>query len=156
MGSRKHPSQPHGGHRGATNAGRGNSPQLSQRNGKRMAGGQPIPKGDFALPDANGGKGAYPIDTPNRARDALARAKANATPAQQAEVKAAVRRKYPSMTVKANSPDDNPSHGLSYGPRRSMSPGTGARGMGARMREAGHRGGMMNADGQFDSLGRDD
>lgn len=76
------------------------SPKLTQKNGKRMAGGKAIPKGDFALPGGGpGGADAYPIDTPGRARDALARAAANATPAQQATIKAAVKRKYPSIAV---------------------------------------------------------
>jgi hypothetical protein len=70
------------------------SPKLTQKNGRRFAGGKPIPKGGFALPPDG-----YPIDTPGRARDALSRAKANATPAQQAQVRRAVKAKYPSMQV---------------------------------------------------------
>jgi hypothetical protein len=49
----------------------------------------------FALPG-----GHYPIDTANRARDALSRGSANATPAQQAEIRAAVHRKYPTIKLK--------------------------------------------------------
>jgi hypothetical protein len=76
------------------------SPKLTQKNGKRQAGGKTIPKSDFALPGGGpGGADAYPIDTIGRARDALSRAAANATPAQQATIKAAVRRKYPSIAV---------------------------------------------------------
>ena len=70
------------------------SPKLTQKNGKRLAGGKPIAKGDFALPPDG-----YPIDTPGRARDALSRAKTNATPAQQAQIRRAVAAKYPSIKV---------------------------------------------------------
>ena len=75
------------------------SSKLTQKNGKRMAGGKPIPKSSFALPNANGGKGAYPVDTPGRARNALARVAQNGTPAQQAQVRAKVKAKYPSIKV---------------------------------------------------------
>jgi len=76
------------------------SSKLTQKNGRRMAGGKPIPKGDFALPGGGpGGKDAYPIDTPGRARNALSRAAQSATPAEQAKVKAAVRKKYPNVAV---------------------------------------------------------
>ena len=76
------------------------SPRLTQKNGKRLAGGKAIPKGDFALPGAGpGGKDAYPVDTAGRARSALSRVAANGTPAEQAKVKAAVRAKYPSVQV---------------------------------------------------------
>ena len=70
------------------------SPKLTQRKGKRLAGGKPIAAGDFALPGQR-----YPVDTPGRARDALARGSANATPAEQAKIKAKVRSKYPSIAV---------------------------------------------------------
>lgn len=53
-----------------------------------------LPKGDFAGPDRS-----YPIDTPARARSALARVEANGTPAEISRVRAAVRRKYPDMQV---------------------------------------------------------
>ncbi len=76
------------------------SPKITQRNGKRLAGGKRIAKGDFALPGGGpGGADAYPIDTPGRARDALGRAKANATPAEQATIRRAVARKYPNIKV---------------------------------------------------------
>lgn len=52
-------------------------------------------KSQMALP----GEGKYPIDSPARARNALARAAQNATPAQQAKVRAAVKKKYPSIQV---------------------------------------------------------
>lgn len=70
------------------------SPKLTQKNGKRLAGGKPIPKGDFAVPPDG-----YPIDTPGRARDALSRVAANGTPKEKTQVKAAVRKKYPSIAV---------------------------------------------------------
>lgn len=53
-----------------------------------------LPGGDFAGPNRT-----YPIDTPARARAALARAKANASPAEQRRIYAAVKRKYPDMEV---------------------------------------------------------
>ena len=53
-----------------------------------------IPAGDFAL-----GKGHYPINTPKRARSALARIAANGTPAQQATVRSKVAKKYPNIAV---------------------------------------------------------
>ena len=54
-----------------------------------------LPKSDFAIP----GKRAYPLDTANRARNALARGAQNASPAQQAEIKRKVEKKYPSINV---------------------------------------------------------
>ncbi|MFE9391696.1 hypothetical protein [Streptomyces sp. NPDC006784] len=54
-----------------------------------------LPKRSFAIP----GKRAYPIDTKPRARNALARVAQHGTPAQRAKVRAAVRRKYPSIAV---------------------------------------------------------
>lgn len=53
-----------------------------------------LPASDFAGPNRT-----YPIDTPARARAALARAKANASPAEQRRIYAAVKRKYPDMEV---------------------------------------------------------
>jgi hypothetical protein len=49
---------------------------------------------DFALPGRK-----YPIDTPARARSALARVKQFGSPGDQAKVKAAVKRKYPNMDL---------------------------------------------------------
>ncbi|MCP9209617.1 hypothetical protein [Streptomyces cucumeris] len=49
---------------------------------------------DFALPGRK-----YPIDTPERARSALARVKQFGSPEEQKKVKAAVARKYPDMKV---------------------------------------------------------
>lgn len=54
-----------------------------------------LPKSDFAIP----GKRAYPLDTKNRARNALSRGAQNASPAQQAEIKRKVEKKYPSINV---------------------------------------------------------
>jgi hypothetical protein len=59
-----------------------------------MAGGKPIPKSKFALPNANGGSGAYPLDTVKRARNALSRIAQHGTPEQKAKVKKAVQRRY--------------------------------------------------------------
>ena len=75
------------------------SPKLTQKNGQRLAGGKPIASGDFALPGQR-----YPVDTPGRARDALARGAANATPAEQARIRSAVRRKYPGIAVGGKKP----------------------------------------------------
>jgi hypothetical protein len=54
-----------------------------------------LPSGSFALP----GKRAYPVDTANRARNALARVAQNGTPAEKAKVRAKVRKKYPGIKV---------------------------------------------------------
>lgn len=53
-----------------------------------------LPASAFAL-----SKGHYPINTPKRARSALARISANGTPAQKTKVRRAVKRKYPKMQV---------------------------------------------------------
>lgn len=63
-----------------------------------------MPDSEFALPghgEGKGGKGsgAYPIDTPGRARAALSRGAANASPAEQAEIKRKVHAKYPSIKI---------------------------------------------------------
>lgn len=52
-----------------------------------------LPKKSFAVP----GKRAYPIQDKAHARDALARVAANGTPAEKAQVRAAVKKKYPSI-----------------------------------------------------------
>lgn len=49
----------------------------------------------FAIPSER----KYPIPDLSHARDALARVAANGTPAQQAEVRRAVHRKFPSINV---------------------------------------------------------
>jgi hypothetical protein len=53
-----------------------------------------IPAKEFAL---SGGR--YPIHDEAHARDALSRASANATPAEQAIIRRKVRAKYPNMKV---------------------------------------------------------
>ena len=50
---------------------------------------------------AEPGKDGYPIDTPGRARSALSRAAANASPAEQGKIRAKVKREYPAMQVTA-------------------------------------------------------
>lgn len=62
-------------------------------------------KSSFALPaektKANPtGEGGYPIPDLAHARNALARAAQNASPAQQAQIKRAVYAKYPSLNPK--------------------------------------------------------
>lgn len=64
--------------------------KLTQKNGRRMAGGKPIPKSDFALPKQN----AYPIDTAKRARNALSRIAQFGSPEQKATVQRAVASRY--------------------------------------------------------------
>ena len=61
-----------------------------------------LPSSDFALPGKGkgaGGKGpgSYPIDTPNRARNALARGAQHASPAELATIKRKVHAKYPGI-----------------------------------------------------------
>jgi hypothetical protein len=63
-----------------------------------------LPSSDFALPgrgEGPGGKGSgsYPIDTPGRARNALARGAQNASPSEQAAIRRKVASKYPSIDV---------------------------------------------------------
>jgi hypothetical protein len=54
---------------------------------------QKLKKKSFALP----GKRKYPIPDKAHARNALARVAQNGTPAEQKKVKAAVRRRFPSI-----------------------------------------------------------
>jgi len=70
----------------------------ARRNTK--AGRKAMPASDFGLP----GQKKYRIDDPAHARNALGRVAQNGTPAQQAQVRAAVTRKYPSIgkSAKAN------------------------------------------------------
>ena len=63
-----------------------------------------LPASEFALPgkgEGLGGKGsgAYPIDTPGRARSALSRGAANASPAEQATIKRKVHAKYHGIKI---------------------------------------------------------
>ena len=61
-----------------------------------------LPKSEFALPGKGEGKngkgsGAYPIDTANRARNALSRVAQHGTPAEKKEVSAKVHKAYPGI-----------------------------------------------------------
>jgi hypothetical protein len=63
-----------------------------------------LPAKDFALPGKGTGKGgkgpgSYPIDTAGRARNALSRGAQHASPAEQKEIKAKVKKKYPGIKV---------------------------------------------------------
>jgi hypothetical protein len=58
-----------------------------------------LPKSDFGLPSKAPESGSYPLDTKNRARSALARASANASPSEQATIRRKVHEKYPSMKL---------------------------------------------------------
>lgn len=55
-----------------------------------------LPAKSFAEP----GKRKYPIEDEAHARDALSRVARNGTPAEKAKVKAAVKKKYPSIGKK--------------------------------------------------------
>lgn len=66
--------------------------RLTYRARKRMK------RSSFALPGTRkGGKGGYPIPDKAHARNALARVSQFGSPAQKAKVRAAVRRKFPSI-----------------------------------------------------------
>lgn len=61
-----------------------------------------LPASDFALPGqgkgpSGKGSGSYPINTPNRGRNALARVSQFGSSQQKAEVRAKVKQKYPSI-----------------------------------------------------------
>lgn len=73
--------------------------KLTQKNGRRYAGGKPIPKSSFGLPAANGGQGAYPLDTIGRARNALSRVAQYGTPDEKAKVRRAVAGRYKQIGV---------------------------------------------------------
>lgn len=57
-----------------------------------------LPTKSFAGPDRS-----YPIDTPNRGRNALSRVSQHGSPAVKARVRAAVHRKYPSIGKRSDS-----------------------------------------------------
>lgn len=64
-----------------------------------------LPSSDFALPGKGAGptgkgSGSYPIPDKNHARAALSRASANASPAQQARIRAKVHAKFPGIGEK--------------------------------------------------------
>lgn len=68
------------------------------------AGRRALPSKDFALPGKGAGKegkgsGSYPIPDEGHARSALSRAAANASPSEQAEIKAKVHKKFPGMAL---------------------------------------------------------
>ena len=67
------------------------------------AGRRALGRSQFALPDGDrpGVAGRYPIDTIVRARNALARAAQNESPAVQAEIRRAVYAKYPELKARA-------------------------------------------------------
>lgn len=72
-----------------------------------------LPSSDFALPGQGKGpqgkgSGSYPIDTIGRARDALSRGSANASPEQLAAIKRKVHDKYPSIKIGAGGYVPNP------------------------------------------------
>lgn len=61
-----------------------------------------MPSKEFALPGKGRGRegkgsGAYPIEDKGHARAALSRVSANGTPAEKAEVKRKVEKKFPAM-----------------------------------------------------------
>ena len=63
---------------------------------------QALPSSSFALPGqgsgpGGAGPGSYPIPDKSHARDALARVSQHGTPAQKAQVRAAVLARYPEM-----------------------------------------------------------
>lgn len=60
-----------------------------------------MPEKEFALPGKRkGGKGGYPIEDPDHARNALARVAQHGTPGEKAEVRRKVHAKYPGISVK--------------------------------------------------------
>ena len=58
---------------------------------------QKLPKSQFAIPSKAPESGSYPIDTANRARNALARVSQHGTPEEKKKVRSAVKRKYPAI-----------------------------------------------------------
>lgn len=55
-----------------------------------------LPKKSFAVPERE----AYPINDASHARNALSRVAGNGTPTEKAKVRAAVKKKYPSIGKK--------------------------------------------------------
>ena len=65
---------------------------------KKPAPNTKAPAGSYALPGGGpDGADAYPINTRERAGNALARVEQNGTPAEKAKVRAAVKRAYPDL-----------------------------------------------------------
>ena len=63
---------------------------------------QRLPRSDCALPGKGtgpkgAGSGSYPVPDESHARNALARVSQHGTPAEKAEVRAKVKRKFPSI-----------------------------------------------------------
>ncbi len=67
-------------------------------------------KKDFGLP----GKRKYPIPDKAHARNALARVAQNGTPAEQKKVKAAVKRRFPSIGKEEEQEEVAPVQGLAF------------------------------------------
>lgn len=60
-----------------------------------------LPKSDFAIPGKAPGSGSYPIPDKAHARAAESRVSQFGTPAEKAQVRAAVHRRYPAMAQKS-------------------------------------------------------
>ena len=58
-----------------------------------------LPRSEFAIPSKAPGPGSYPLPDEDHARDALARVSEHGTDEEQAEVRAAVKRRFPDMEV---------------------------------------------------------
>lgn len=65
-----------------------------------MAERRALPKEQFAIPENAPGSGSYPIPDEEHAQDALSRVQQEGTTRDQARVKSAVRKAFPSMDVK--------------------------------------------------------
>lgn len=71
---------------------------------------QAMPKSDFALPGKGegpkgAGSGSYPIPNASHARSALSRVSANGSPAEKAEVRTKVKKKFPDIKVGGKKPN---------------------------------------------------
>ncbi len=78
------------------------APQMKRGGHITAAGRRALPSSDFGLPGKGTGpegkgSGSYPIDTPGRARSALSRASANASPAAEATIRRKVHARYPQI-----------------------------------------------------------
>lgn len=82
-----------------------------------------LPKSSYAIPGKAPESGSYPIPDPAHARNALARVSQHGTPAEKAQVRAKVRRKYPDIQQRSTkgSPPFSPSE-LNQG-YRGLGPG---------------------------------
>lgn len=56
-----------------------------------------LSKTSFAIPSKAPGSGSYPIEDASHARNALSRVAANGSPAEQAQVRRAVAKKFPGI-----------------------------------------------------------